>query len=152
MYGILLRLDAGRQKRVGTDPLAKLLKPEVYKAAKAQRRALNASSEITSPFAPTLVRPSFYPDYFRATDIRTLYWKVRNHPDLHNLTRVFVNEDSRIVFEFSATDAATQDNLERVLKSCGHFEFSDPRKSSNTISFAIQEGSYASSQAGEVDE
>lgn len=152
MYGILLRLDAGRQKRVGNDPLAKLLKPSVYSAVKEKRTALNASTATTSPFAPTLVRPSFYPEFFRATDIQTLYWKVRNHSDLHDLTRVYVDEDSRVVFEFTEVTDNTESALKDVLYACGHLEFTDPKIASNTISFAVQTGSYSSAQAGESDD
>lgn len=153
MYGILLRLDSGRQKRVGTDPLSRLLKPEVYKKIKTIRSNLNASTAVTSPFAPTLIRPSFYPDCFRATDIRTLYWKVRNHNDLHGLKRVYVDENSRVVFEFSElVDSKVEQSLIRVLKACGHFEFVDPKTVSNSVSFALQSDSYSADKAGETVE
>lgn len=150
MYGILLRLDSGRQQRVGADPLSKLLSPEIYSKVKTRRSPLNASTAVTSPFAPTLVRPSFYPDYFRATDIRTLFWMVRNHPEMHGLQRVYVDEKSRIVFQFDVVDTSTMpDALSKVLQAHGHFEFVDRQVSGNSISFAVKSGFYSSAEAGE---
>lgn len=143
MYGILLRLDAGRQQRVGTDPLKKLLKPEVYDAIQQKRSKLNASTDVTNPFAPTLVRPSFYPEYFRATEIRTLYWMVKNHPEMHGLTRVFIDTDSRIVFEFDETSKEIEQSLDSVLKIHGHFEFTEQKVSSNRISYCVTAVEYA---------
>lgn len=143
MYGILLRLDAGRQQRVGTDPLKKLLNPSVYQAVKAKRSKLNASTDVTNPFAPTLVRPSFYPDYFRATEIRILYWKVKNHPEMHDLSRVFIDTDSRIVFEFDNSVNGIEPELDEILKAHGHYEFTDPKKSGNRISYCVTAVGYA---------
>lgn len=148
MYGILLRLDSGRQMRVGTDPLAKLLKPEVYKAITSRRTSMNASLATTSPFAPTLIRPSFYPEYFRATDIRTLYWKVKNHPELHSLLRVLVDENSRICFVFSVSGKEVSDALSEVLMSYGHFEFLDPKIDNDTVSYKVQTDAYQSYPSG----
>lgn len=152
MYGIILRLDAGRQQRVGTEPLQKLLSPAVYKKVQERRSSLNASVSVLNPFAPTLVRPSFYPDYFRATDIRTLFWKVKNFDGLHNLHKVYVDENSRIVFEFDDNVAAEQaEALTRVLKDYGHFEFVEPKQSGTKVTYTVQSGSYAEPEAGEVN-
>ena len=142
MYGILLRLDSGRQKRVGTDPLKKLLSASVYQEVKKRSTKLNASMLPTSPFVPTLIRPSFYPDFFRATEIRTLFWKVKNLPDMHGLTRVYVDPDSRIVFEFDTMTDGTLDNLTRTLRSFGHYQFSDPKVSGKKISFDVHAEEY----------
>lgn len=145
MYGILLRLDAGRQQRVGSDPLAKLLKPETYAAVKARHAKLNASTDYTSPFAPTLVRPSFYPDYFRATDIRTLFWKVKNMDGLHELKRLYIDKDSRIVFEFGESDTSMSDMgdlLDKALSAMNYFEFTDKQVSGKSISYTVSKGAY----------
>ena len=114
MYGYILRLDADRQKRVGTNQLQKLLKPEIYNAIKSKETKLNSSCDYRSPFAPTIVRPSFYPTFLRATDIRTIYWKIKNHTEFHDLERLFVDLDSNLVFEFS--EELTQDKVDRLLE------------------------------------
>lgn len=152
MYGILLRLDAGRQSRVGSDVLKRLLSSKAYNQLKQRPRKLNASSAVTSPFAPTLIRPSFYPDYFRATDIRTLFWKVKNYGGLHGLKRVYVDEDSRVVFVFDDSAKDLVDPLVNVLRGYAHFEFIDPEVKSDSISFKILSGSYSTAEAGEVDD
>lgn len=142
MYGILLRLDSGRQKRVGTDPLKKLLPASVYSQISKRDTKLNASMKMESPFVPTLVRPSFYPDYFRATEIRTLYWKLKNYPNLHGLIRVYVDSDSRICFEFDDMDENTKENLSGLLSMFGHSEFSDPKVSGKVISYEVNRVAY----------
>lgn len=152
MYGIILRLDADRQQRVGDDFLTRLLPQATLNKLSAKRTSLNASAKVTSPFAPTLVRPSFYPDYFRATDIRTLFWKVRVYPELHNLTRVYVDEESRVVFEFTEFTDNTQAALESVLRGYGHVEFTDVKVRKNSLSYAVRGADYSATQAGEVSE
>lgn len=150
MYGFLLRLDSGRQQRVGTDPLKKVLSPAAYKAVQERKMGLNSSVAPTNPFAPTLVRPSFYPEYFRATDIRTLYWKVRNDSDLHSLEAVTVDPNSRVVFTFSdKVDDNIAATLDDVLKAYGHYEFVDPKVQAKSISYAVQTASYSKAEAGE---
>lgn len=114
MYGYILRLDADRQKRVGTNQLQKLLKPEVYNAIKTKETKLNSSCDYRSPFAPTIVRPSFYPTFLRATDIRTIYWKIKNHTEFHDLDRLYVDLDSNLIFEFS--NELTEDRASRLLE------------------------------------
>lgn len=152
MYGILLRLDAGRQSRVGTDVLKRLISSKAYSQLKKRPRKLNASSATTSPFAPTLIRPSFYPDYFRATDIRTLFWKVKNYDGLHGLKRVYVDEDSKVVFVFDGPAKNLVNPLVRVLRGYAHFEFVDPKVKSDSVSFTILSGSYSTAEVGEGDD
>lgn len=138
MYGFCLKLDAGRQKRVGTNPLKKLLKPDVYAAVINQETKLNASKDYTSPFAPTIVRPEFYPSFLRATDVRTIFWKVKNHTEFHNLIRTYVDTDSKLVFEFS--DTVTKEQCTRLcelLESYAHFDICLDKYSGKKVLFNI---------------
>lgn len=138
MYGILLRLDSARQQRVGTDQLKQLLSAKTFSKISKGRSALNASVAVTSPFAPTLVRPSFYPEYFRATDIRTLFWKIKLFDGLHNLAKIWIDENSRVVFEFADTPAADQiEKLNEVLKAYGHYQFTEPSVSGKKVTYTV---------------
>lgn len=150
MRGILLSMDAGRQQRVGTEPLKKLLSPAMYAKVLEKETKLNASMMPTTPFAPTLVRPSFYPEYFRATEIRTLFWKVKNLPGLHGLTRVYVDPDSRVVFQFDDMDDSTSKRLLQALYDFGHYEFSRPKVTGSNISYDVTMVEYP--RSGEDDE
>lgn len=123
MFGYILRLDADRQKRVGTNQLQKLLKPEVYEIIKLKENKLNSARDGFSPFAPTIVRPSFYPSFLRATDIRTIFWKVKNNVDFHDLKRIYVDPESNLVFEFY--DQLTKEKVEKLVNlmlSYSHIE------------------------------
>lgn len=149
MFGSIIRLDAGRQARVGTNQLQQLLSPDAYLKACARRQKLIASAAAPLPFAPTLVRPSMYPDYFRATDIRTLYWKIRNFDGLHSLSKVYVDEHANVIFEFpDAVQPKTAETLASVLRHFGHMEFIDPVVADNRITYKIDDSFYDCSEAG----
>ena len=145
MYGVILRLDAARQQRIGGDYLSRLIPKTTLKKIESKLSRLNSSSTGLMPFAPTLMRPSFYPEFFRATDVRTLFWKLKLYNGLHGLTRVFVDENSRVVFEFDKLDEATVSVLDSVLKGYGHFEFTEPKQTKTQMTYSIRQ------QAGECN-
>lgn len=144
MYGIILRLDAGRQARVGKEPLEKLLGKETYKKVKEQRRGLNASQDYSNPFAPTLVRPSLYPDYFRGTGVQTLFWKIKNFNDMHELEQIQIDNEGKVTFTFSsAVDQALSDRLDALLKVCGHPELESPSISGKKLVYVPRSAFYS---------
>lgn len=120
MYGYILRLDAGRQSRIGTEPLKKLLSSTAYSAILKNETRLNAGRDIQSPFAPTIIRPEFYPAFLRATDVRTIFWKTKNTSDFQDLIRAYVDTDSTLVFEFKNTVSK-----EKATALCEFLEHSD---------------------------
>lgn len=150
MFGTILSLDAGRQQRVGTDVLSKLLKPETYEALKARRNALNCSAKAPLPFAPTLVRPAMYPEFFRVTELRTLFWKIKNMEGFHDLHSVSFKDAEHIVFNFSDSISGRKDDLARALKACGHIELVEPKVSGKNVTFTVlNEGSYTEPEGEE---
>lgn len=148
MFGSILRLDAGRRSRVGTRQLQELLSPDAYLKACVVHQKLNSSAAAPLPFAPTLVRPSLYPDYFRATNIRTLYWKIKNFDGLHDLAKVYVDENADVTFEFPYRPTEKiLSTLNSVLKHFGHTEFTDPTVVGRKITYKIDNSFY---DGGEV--
>jgi len=141
MYGILLRLDAGRQQRVGTDVLKRILSPSAYKALSQRPRALNSSLSDTMPFAPTLMRPAMYPERFRVTELRTLFWKLKNMKGLHSLAAVTFEDPEHIVFKFS--DKAAEKELTEALCLCGHCELINPQISGKEVSYELAPEGYS---------
>ena len=151
MFGHILRLDAGRQQRVGTNPLQLLLSAKAYKEAKKRERRLNASVYNPAPFAPSIVRTSLYPDYFRGTDLRTLYWKVKNFDGLHGLSKLYIDEQNNVIFEFDKDiDPEVAVKLSDVLANFNHSELKDPRVSGNKIVYRFNTNIYSYEEAGEV--
>lgn len=143
MYGSILRLDSARQNRVDPNGFLKLFSKKAQSKIKRMDTKLNSSYIGNSPFQPGLVRQAMYPDYFRGTGLQTLYWKLKNFPDLHNMSRIFINKDNSVVFEFE--DTVTQeieDNLVRLLRGFGHCEFRNPEKSGKRIGFDVLTDSY----------
>lgn len=142
MYGKILRLDSARQNRVDADEFLQLFSVSARKKIKQADTRLN-SSYRGNAFNPNLVRQSMYPDYFRGTGLQTLYWKLKNFPDLHSMSRVFINKDNSVIFEFEETITdEMQASLERLLHGFGHFEFTNPERSGKRIGFDVLEDSY----------
>lgn len=143
MYGTILRLDAARQNRIDPEGFLCLFSTEARDKIKKADTRLNSSYQGSSPFTPNMVRQALYPDYFRGTGLQTLYWKLKNFPDLHTMSRVFINKDNSVVFEFedSITDEI-QESLERLLRGFGHIEFQNPERSGKRIGFDVLVESY----------
>lgn len=138
MYGFILRLDAGRQKRVGTEPLKKLLSDAAYQSVLKNETRLNAGRDIQSPFAPTIIRPEFYPAFLRATDVRSIFWKVKNASDFHDLVRAYIDTDSTMVFEFKNTvSKELAIALCEFLEHCDHLELQFKDMSGKKVKFNI---------------
>lgn len=138
MYGYLLKLDAGRQQRVGCNQLKQLLRPETYKKVMMKENKLNASMDGTAPFAPTLIRPAFYPSFLNATDIKTIYWKIKNHTNFHDLNKVYINKDQDLVFEFEDEVVADDaDYLQELLLSYSHYNVLLKDYTKNKVIFEI---------------
>lgn len=140
MFGILLNMDSGRQGRVGTDGVRKLFSTKAWNTIVKKQR-LNSSLQAV-PFAPTLVKPSNYPNFFRATDIRTVYWKVKNHDDFHDLSRVFVDDKNRLVLTFNEAlktkDRDRSDALVDLLHfGYGHFDLELHKTTKDKATFNI---------------
>lgn len=143
MYGIILRLDADRQARVGKEPLRKLLGDATYDKLLAQKRELNSSLDYNNPFAPTIMRRSLYPDYFRGTDVRTLFWKIKNFDDMHDLSKIQVDQSGAVTFTFentASTDLANR--LTDLLRICNHPEFVTPKVSGKTVTYQPESATY----------
>lgn len=146
MYGKILRLDSARQNRVNPNGFLKLFSEKSQTRIKSMDTKLN-SSYIPNAFNPQLVRQSRYPDYFRGTGLQTLFWKLKNFPDLHSMTRVFINKDNSVVFEFE--DKVTnemQASLTHLLRGFGHMEFTNPQKNRNRIGYDVSTDEYPRSE------
>lgn len=160
MYGTIMRLDCARQNRVNPEEFMNLFSDN----AKAQIKKLDLtapklnSSLAPNFYEPTPVRQTLYPTYFDATMLRTLYYNLRIHGDLPKMTRVFINKDQSVVFEFEDTvTKETVERLQQLLKSLGHVEFVNPEKSGKRVGFDIETDSYTepecdSGEVGDVDE
>lgn len=143
MYGKILRLDSARQNRIDPNGFMQLFSAKAQRALKESDTKLNSSYVGTTPFNPTLVRQSMYPDFFRGTGLKTLFWKLKNFPDLRELKRVFINKDNSVVFEFENTVTNENvDDLTRILKGFGHYEFTNPEKSGKKVGYDVTEISY----------
>lgn len=143
MYGKILRLDSARQNRIDPDGFMQLFSAKAQAALRTGDTKLNSSYVGTTPFNPTLVRQSMYPDFFRGTGLKTLFWKLKNFPDLRELKRVFVNKDNSVVFEFENTVTKENvDDLTRILKGFGHYEFTNPEKSGKRVGYDVTEQAY----------
>lgn len=146
MFGKILKLDCARQNRVNPNGFMSLFKEETQKKirqldTKAPTR-LNSSS-CPNFFEPTPVRQTLYPTYFDATMLRTLYYNIRIHGDIPKMTRVFINKDQSVVFEFEETvKKETADRLHEILKSLGRVEFTNPEISGKRVGFDIECDSY----------
>lgn len=151
MFGNILSLDAGRQQRVGTDVLAKLLKPETYEALKARRNALNCSMRAPLPFAPTLVRSVMYPEFLRVTQLKTVFWKLKNMEGLHDLQSVAFKDDEHLVFTFTESISGRKDAIIEAVRACGYQELEDPKVSGKNITFTISANKYTEPEGVEEE-
>lgn len=142
MYGKILRMDCARQNRVNPNGFLKLFSAANQKTIKQLDTKLNCSY-IPNAFNPQLVRQSRYPDYFRGTGLQTLFWKLKNFPDLHSMSRVFINKDQSVVFEFEETVTdEIEASLTHLLKGFGHMEFTNPERSGKRIGYDVSTDSY----------
>lgn len=146
MFGTILKMDCGRQNRVNPSEFLKLFSAKSQKKIKqldTTAPKLN-SSKLENFHEPTLTRQSLYPSYFDTTMLRTLYYNIRIHGDIPRMTRIFINKDQSVVFEFE--DTVTKETITRLqdlLHSLGHTEFTNPEKSGKRVGFDIECGSYA---------
>jgi hypothetical protein len=142
MYGQILCLDSARQNRINPNGFLKLFSARTQARIRNLDTKLN-SSYIPNAFNPQLVRQSRYPDYFRGTGLQTLFWKLKNFPDLHSMTRVFINKDQSVVFEFeeNVTDEM-EASLTHLLRSFGHVEFTNPEKNDKRIGYDVSTDIY----------
>lgn len=146
MYGQILRLDSARQNRINPNGFLKLFSVGTQARIRNLDTKLN-SSYIPNAFNPQLVRQSRYPDYFRGTGLQTLFWKLKNFPDLHSMNRVFINKDNSVVFEFE--DKVTnemQASLTYLLRGFGHMEFTNPQKNGKRIGYDVSTDEYPRSE------
>ena len=68
---------------------------------------------------------------------------VKIHGDLPKMTRVFINKDQSVVFEFAeSVKKETAERLEEILKSLGRVEFTNPEISGKRVGFDIEMDSY----------
>lgn len=147
MFGTILKLDCKRQNRVDPNGFMHLFNENSQAKIKkldatAPQSRLN-SSLGANPHEPTIVRQSLYPSYFDATMLRTLYYNVRIHGDLPKMTRVFINKDQSVVFEFEETvKKETATRLQEILNALGHTEFTNPEVSGKRVGFDIETDSY----------
>ena len=143
MYGKILRLDSARQNRINPSGFLSLFSDKNQKIIAKFDTKLNCSY-IPNAFNPQLVRQSRYPDYFRATQLQTLFWKLKNFPDLHTMSKVFINKDQSVVFEFEDT---VTDEIEAALTHLlrtgfGHTEFTNPERSGKRIGYDVSIDEY----------
>lgn len=145
MFGKILKLDCGRQNRVDPKGFLSLFSASTQKKImELDTKAPSLNSSLsTGSHDPLLTRNSLYPVYFDATMLRTLYYNIRIHGGLPPLSRVFINQDDSVVFEFQDTIKAEDvKELQRVLTALGHTEFVNPEKSGKRVGFDIERGSY----------
>ena len=56
---------------------------------------------------------------------------------------MFINKDNSVVFEFENTVTKENvDDLTRILKGFGHYEFTNPEKSGKKVGYDVTEISY----------
>lgn len=160
MFGTIMRLDCARQNRVNPEDFMKLFKPEVHNQIKAlDAKAPKLNSSLSSDFyRSTPVHQALYPRYFDATMLRTLYYNIKIHGDIPEMTRIFINQDQSVVFEFKdSVTKETAERLEGLLKSLGRVEFTNPEISGKRVGFDIETNSYTEPECdagnvGDVDE
>lgn len=156
MFGTFLRLDCKRQNRVDPNGFLKLFSEKAQSRIKKLDTAVPASKLNSSfyPFANSIpVKETIYPEYFNATMLRTLFYNIRIHGDLPKCTRVFINNDQSVVFEFTdKVTAETANRLGEILQSLGHVEFTNPERSGNRVGFDIEYNSYSEPGSVNADE
>lgn len=158
MFGKILKLDCARQNRVNPNGFMKLFTAEAQTKIKqmdtkapATFNSLN-SSVCPNFHEPVPVRQTLYPSYFDATLLRTLYYNIRIHGDIPTMTRIFINKDQSVVFEFKdSVKKETAERLHEILKSLGHVEFTNPEISGKRVGFDIETDSYTEPRS-DVDE
>lgn len=158
MFGTFLKLDCARQNRVDPNGFLTLFKKDTQVKIKkmdttvpASAAKLNSSKNLDI-HDPIPVRQALYPTYFNATMLRTLYYNLRIHGDLPKMTRVFINKDQSVVFEFEeSVKKETAERLHELLKSLGHVEFTNPEVSGKRVGFDIETDSYTEPRS-DVDE
>lgn len=156
MYGAIMRLDSNRQKQVNPEGFLELF------SKKTQRAILHldgrSPSLNSSRHEPDLFRYSIYPSYFDATMLRTLFYSLKMHGDLPKMTKVFINKDQSVVFEFEENvKKETAQRLQELLQHLGHVEFTNPEISGKRVGFDIETESYEqptcdSGNVGDSDE
>lgn len=158
MFGKILKLDCARQNRVNPNGFMKLFTKESQaKIKQMDTRAPATFNSLNSNMCPNFhepvpVRQTLYPSYFDATMLRTLYYNIRIHGDLPKMTRVFINKDQSVVFEFEDTvKKETAKRLHEILKSLGRVEFTNPEISGKRVGFDIETDSYTEPRS-DVDE
>lgn len=158
MFGTILKLDCARQNRVKPDSFLQLFKSETQAKIKQLDTKLpgnvpSLNSSLTgNSHEPTPVYQSLYPNYFDATMLRTLYYNVRIHGDIPKMTRVFINKDQSVVFEFEeSVKKETAERLQEILHSLGKTQFVNPEISGKRVGFDIETDSYTEPRS-EVDE
>ena len=160
MFGKIMRLDCARQNRVDPGAFMQLFSEKSQNTIrKLDGKAPSLNSSLCPNFHESLqVHQAIYPSYFDATMLRTLYYNIRIHGDIPKMTRVFINKDQTIVFEFEeSVKKETAKRLEEILKSLGHVEFTNPEISGKRVGFDIVTDSYLEPECnlgnvGDVDE
>lgn len=160
MFGTILRFDCARQNRVNPNEFMKLFSQKAQNEIKRlDCKAPKLNSSLNFNFHESIpVHQALYPSYFDATMLRTLYYNVRIHGDIPKMTRVFINQDQSVVFEFEdKVSKETAQRLEDILHSLGHVEFTNPEISGKRVGFDIETGSYTepstdNGNTGDVDE
>ena len=158
MFGTILKLDCARQNRVDPNSFLKLFSEESQNKIKSMDTSLHKSASVlnsslgTNTHEPTPVYRSIYPNYFDATTLKTLYYNIRIHGDLPKLTRVFINKDQSVVFEFAeSVKKETAERLHEILQSLGKTQFVNPEISGKRVGFDIETDSYTEPRS-EADE
>lgn len=157
MYGKILKLDCARQNRINPNGFMCLFSESARRTIRKLDTAVpNPKSKLNSSLCPNFHEPTpvwktLYPSYFNATMLRTLYYNLRIHGDLPEMTRVFINKDQSVVFEFVETvKKETAERLHELLQSLGHVEFVNPEISGKRVGFDIETNSYTEPR-GEED-
>lgn len=158
MFGKILKLDCARQNRVNPNDFMKLFTENAQaKIKQLDTKAPATFNSLNSSMCPNFhepvpVRQTLYPSYFDATMLRTLYYNIRIHGDIPKMTRVFINKDHSVVFEFEeGVKKETAERLHEILKSLGHVEFTNPEISGKRVGFDIETDSYTEPR-GDIDE
>lgn len=158
MFGKILKLDCARQNRVDPSGFLSLFKEGTRTRIKKMDTAAPMKfTKLNSSACPTFhestpVHQALYPSYFDATMLRTLYYNIRIHGDLPKMTRVFINRDQSVVFEFEdSVTKETATRLQEILQSLGRVEFVNPEISGKRVGFDIETDSYTEPRSG-VDE
>ena len=149
MYGKIMRLDGKRQNRVDPSAFMSMFSPAAQETIRQMDTQVHTgsaklnSSLNPNPHEPAIVRESTYPSYLDYTFVRTLYWNISIHGRIPKLARVFWNQDNSVVFEFEEKVAdEVKDDLQELLNSMGHPEFTNPEVSGKRIGFDIESASY----------